>query len=867
MSNDVLNSGERAVLVDRDDEVGLVADLLRAGTCVLVTGPAGIGKSRLLSAVASVLAASATPVRQVVCSRAASTIPLGSLVPWLPPHAVERADADLLAAAISGLQGDDGTAIVVLVDDAHHLDTASVAVLEHLRGHGVALLLAVRDGEPVARSVADLWRAGTVERVALPPLSGAGVEHLLEHLLVGDVDLASIRALARASAGNPLLVRELVTAGLRSGDIDRSHGVWRWNGRTGAVATSLGDLVAERCDHLAPDAMSALERLSLAEDLPASALGPGADALERSGMAVSHRDGLRLRFRLVHPVYGDVVREGMTAGRRDAVAAELIDLLHASGARRSEDRLLSARWSLDTGIAVDPDLLLDAARHATATFDHELAERCGARALALGGGPRAAISLAMTRHWLGRPGAALEALAGIDPSSLDERLHADLAVATASPLCWGLGRYDEAEAVVADALARCGAPDVRGELLTHLAGIQLFAGRLTAAAEAAEGALALGPPLDAALRGVAALATAKTILGSPDEAGLLAMTHVGPAMAAPEIPLALGEAMVAMAFTHWGAGRLDAAEALVGTLHETVASQARHDALGGLALSRAAIAVLAGHLERGERWAREAAALLARSDVGGLRPWALGLLAHAAAQRGDAATAADAIAALPPDPAPSPLYALDVALGRAWTAFAEGDVAGARAIVVDAVRTEREEHHPLAELIGWHALLRLGGVPDLARVDVVAAGVQGELAALLSCHVAAAAARDAGALESLSERFRAAGMPLFAAEAGASAIVCRRQRGEPVGTLVLEVETLRRSTGGARTPLLLALAASEIGLTAREREIAALAASGLSSREIGERLFLSRRTVDNHLGSVYTKLGISGRDELEATTF
>ena len=52
-------------------------------------------------------------------------------------------------------------------------------------------------------------------------------------------------------------------------------------------------------------------------------------------------------------------------------------------------------------------------------------------------------------------------------------------------------------------------------------------------------------------------------------------------------------------------------------------------------------------------------------------------------------------------------------------------------------------------------------------------------------------------------------------------------------------------------------------LTPREREIASLAAQGLSSNEIAQRLFLSPRTVNNHLQSTYTKLGIRGRRELQ----
>jgi DNA-binding CsgD family transcriptional regulator len=44
--------------------------------------------------------------------------------------------------------------------------------------------------------------------------------------------------------------------------------------------------------------------------------------------------------------------------------------------------------------------------------------------------------------------------------------------------------------------------------------------------------------------------------------------------------------------------------------------------------------------------------------------------------------------------------------------------------------------------------------------------------------------------------------------------------------------------------------------------VAELAAAGLPSRGIAERLGITTRTVDNLLGRVYVKLGISGRSEL-----
>ena len=62
----------------------------------------------------------------------------------------------------------------------------------------------------------------------------------------------------------------------------------------------------------------------------------------------------------------------------------------------------------------------------------------------------------------------------------------------------------------------------------------------------------------------------------------------------------------------------------------------------------------------------------------------------------------------------------------------------------------------------------------------------------------------------------------------------------------------------------LARASSLEPLSEREHEVALLAAQGLASRDIGDRLFLSTRTVDNHLQHVYTKLGVNSRDQLVA---
>jgi len=70
-----------------------------------------------------------------------------------------------------------------------------------------------------------------------------------------------------------------------------------------------------------------------------------------------------------------------------------------------------------------------------------------------------------------------------------------------------------------------------------------------------------------------------------------------------------------------------------------------------------------------------------------------------------------------------------------------------------------------------------------------------------------------------------------------------------------------RATGekiGPRTP------DARDRLTAQELQIAELAAAGLSNREIGERLFLSHRTIGSHLYRIFPKLGITARSQLSA---
>jgi DNA-binding NarL/FixJ family response regulator len=127
----------------------------------------------------------------------------------------------------------------------------------------------------------------------------------------------------------------------------------------------------------------------------------------------------------------------------------------------------------------------------------------------------------------------------------------------------------------------------------------------------------------------------------------------------------------------------------------------------------------------------------------------------------------------------------------------------------------------------------------------------------------ALAASDAAALRAAGRAFEEVGALLFAAEAlGEAAATFRHDgRASSARECAARARILLRSCSGARTPALRAIDDCD-DLTRREREIATLAAAGLSNREIANRLVVSVRTVENQLQRAYGKLGITSRHAL-----
>ncbi|WP_084078934.1 helix-turn-helix transcriptional regulator [Demequina sp. NBRC 110057] len=156
-----------------------------------------------------------------------------------------------------------------------------------------------------------------------------------------------------------------------------------------------------------------------------------------------------------------------------------------------------------------------------------------------------------------------------------------------------------------------------------------------------------------------------------------------------------------------------------------------------------------------------------------------------------------------------------------------------------------------------HAAARRVGSPyELARtaVSVARAHARQGAASLARAHYMSA-------IDLFDQAGAGAWVPMVRAEAervsvAAPAAAMDRAAGpviEPVPTVPVETAVPRES----RPP-----GAWSAGLTEREREVASLVAQGLPNRDVAERLFMSVRTVEVHLGRVYRKVGVRSRVEL-----
>lgn len=874
-----------------------MTQLLQGGVSVVLTGPAGLGKTRLAAAVAHEWAADGGAVHRVVASPAGLPIPLAPFADLVGnavgADAVLAARGALAEAARRVAAGGQVRPALLVVDDLQLLDEASATVLHQLLvGGGILVLSTYRTAStsaPTALAVERVRQSPGVEHVDVPPLTDADIAQMTEGALGAPLAGHARSVLVRAAAGNPLYARELVEGSVAGKALVPHLGVYDFV--ADLVATPLlEEVVLARLAPLGQWERTALELLALGGRLPQELVErvvgfPALERLEREGLVdaetvpAAGRTSTQVLLDVAHPLYRELTRARLgplarmrihrTLAEADAVAIERNDTATSPGAGQpdaadgpwADHRLRSITWAVRGGLPVGPQLLMAAAERAAVAGDSPLAlELAMAAHRAL---PSSGAGLVASRY-ASMAGAHEDSVALLREAldlEADPWRRTEIRLRIAEELLW-LGRMEQAHTVVQEAEPGPWEALLQAQGLVHavLAGDNV-SGRTAAAA--------LTGHDHEPVRYLASVAHGIASLHDDDAAATVAVCapFLEPVDAQPTaLPrLLVGDrsqhrALQILALTQLG--QVSAARELAEAAYQRAQALPSAQDRAWASMQVGFLSLLTGDLARAAATLAESDRVWAATGVVGFAVPCAAALGRVQAERGfveDAQESLDRAQAYPRPPRMLNDYQLR--LTEAWLAVRRGDRAAAAATLSRCVAQlgERGEVSNAHEV--WHEAARLDvldllDAPQLprprdpllqARWDFVRARLDG----------------DAPALERSAERFAEFTAMRFAAEAAACAVAAYRRSGKAREATRLEGLTggYLAGSGSHATPLL----APRTGagpLSAREREIADLAAQGLSNKRIAEHLVVSERTVENHLYRVFIKLGVTGRELL-----
>ena len=868
-------------LIGRDAEIAVAVEAIDTGNSVYLVGAAGVGKTRLTRELGD------GPFRErdrlrVLATASARTIPYGAFAPVL---AASTASTTVAAEIIEKVES--GHAIVT-VDDAHLLDDQSAALILTLALRGNPIIATARSGEPVPDAIDALWKDDFAIRIDLQALSAAETARLLELALLGPVAPSTAQRFYRTTRGNPLYLRHLLAAARAADAIELRNGVYGWSGAA-ALDQSLGDLIAGELRGLPDDISGLLETLAVAEPLELRLLEQIAapTVIARAeARAVIHtdRDGRRLHMRFSHPLYGEHVRAGMSQARAREIRRQLIEFVEAQPRRRLHDDIRLALWKLDTDGCSDLELLRRAMFGARVGLDMKLGERFARAAYEAGGGSVALGWLATSLRYQGRFDEALEQYRRVAASAVDEHQWC-LAALNITPSMQYLAMGQEVDAI-ASLTAAISTP--RGPRSAIFA-MSIRCLLLACGAEFTE----------ARIDGAAVLAALDEQVGTADTTDPTtpawqitlndARLYARSGLALCDIALGTSAAAVdlidhATEFTQGLSGLIVAmvgeqavilAQRMFGNAHAardraTLMTDVAQTltvgvATGTAAMLRALTEMAVGRPRQALHWTREARLGLSGVDLGNHSYLVDCTEAIAAAMLGrpdDAhASAAEAAARFRRNVRG---FEPDLIKAQAWAMWAQGDGHGAGELLMAQAFTWRDTAPGWAVDIGYEAL-RFGAARAPGFVALHAPAASGPIAALWARHAAGLLAKDGDALESVADDFEHLGFEIYAVDTMAHAVAVHEGAGlrGRAATAAARMTELQTRCEHAATPAA-ADAAFSLPLTKREREIATLAAQGLTNREIADRLTVALRTVEGHLDRTFNKLGVHRRDELAA---
>ena len=828
--------------------------LVGSGTGIAIVGSAGVGKSRLLHEVTDRLLDLEFGVFEARGTITTRDLPFAPFIELLPSMPIDDRSA-MLGQALASLAGHSGKrGLVLAIDDAHHLDPLSLALLISVVASGAATVaLTARTGEPMHQDLVDLWTNGVIERIDLRPLNKQEAVSLVEDVL-GEVDGQILTELWDLSSGNPLVLHEVVEGAVGDSLLRDDGGPWK-SVRPLASSPRLTDLVRSRLWSLPEELRPSMAMVAVGAPLPLKlardAMGDGLQALQDIGLieVVGAEDSSVVA---AHPLYGEILKANMSHERSESALRSLVQA--AAAAPDAVDPVLGASWQEQLGSTDHPELALAGAAAALVRHDPVLAERL-VRPLGTDSAA-AAVVLGRALSYQQRYEEAESVLSSHEVE--DASLAGEVASIRAQNLGFGLGRIGEARDILSRAADRVEDPEMRARLNNERGMISAIRGDFVDARDAAGSVIAdeaLGPMPRAAA--YTTLTVALAMVG--DCRGMDEIVEQAVAtceQAAMILPFAKDQVEIMEMVSLINAGRLsEALELSERAIEESEQGSALHATwLSG----RALCLDVAGRQRESVAAARTALDLYSMADPFGLEPQTRGILALALGQMADPGARA------PVDgvelEVPAPRLAVWVARGSAWASVVQGEVDSAvETLLAGAKNAFGGEHYAWGALC-LHDAVRLGraeevidglrGLPDMPGAYLIETMVD---------HGLAQVEQDADASTRVAERFAEMGAHLLAAEAWAQAAGLLPEGSAEAARAVLSSVAQERRCEEPSTP---ALSSRPTGITSREAQVALDAASGLTSAQIAEARFLSVRTVDNHLHSVYRKLSVSGREEL-----
>jgi DNA-binding CsgD family transcriptional regulator len=844
-------------------------------SCVVLVGPAGVGKTRLALEVVKTLRSEGFAVRHAIATLSSQSLPFGALASLLPAGPVQlprrgSSAVGMLQQTLSSLTRSlNGERLLLLVDDAHVLDDYSATLIAQIAVSGAAsVILTVRAGEPTPDAIVALWKNGNASRLDLPRPSAGEIGELLKRVLGRPLDPAAARTLCDRCQGNLLFLREIVFGAVASGSLREVAGIWMIVDEL-EPSDRLVDLIEARLAGLSHEERAVLEIVAVGEPLRVRELERLADvsiasSLETKALLSASRHGPDVEIRLDHPLYGDVLRARMPSLRIRSVSRAVADAIEESGPVLDQSDLLRVATHRLDGGGGRPDLMLEAARIARWNYDFNCAKRLAEAAYRSGGGFDARLLLAEIANLQGQVHAAEEQLEELAQLAATDEQRKAVALARLDGLGFHAGQVRKCLEIAKEAEATIQSPAARSEVVARR--IALVGG-------------AQGPRAAVALvDDIMASATGRNLIWACIPGAFLyaRMGRFAESLEATERGESLRTTQAshdwypwshlfdrAMALTEMGQPRQ--AAQIARQQYDSAIAVGSAEAQAHFAWQLSKIAIARGRISVAIRLAREAVSLFQLLGRPRFKQFCLETLAVACGQAGDAKGAAGAVEAIDElDLEESFFTGTDSWEARAWAVVAHGDLASAADILSRGAAIACDIGDLVAEGRLLHGLVRIGRARQaIERLRALASVIEGPLIQSRFNHADATVKRDPRLLLAACDEFESIGADLLAAEAASDAAVAYRKSGckREAAFAVRRAAKILEACGGAATPALLTLA-SRSTLTQAEREVAILAMSGRPNKAIAADLHISVRTVENELHRVYVKLGIAGRSEL-----